>query len=138
MRIGVEEAVDGELLDQGAQGVSREFLSVESGPLDGLDIADLHAVDELLGQDLGGGEVAEDGGDVDAGEHVQVLRQTDTVVGLAPVVELIEDTVAELFQHTHEVDGADELRAARDHAGRVLHDADVGAHLVGRCSDAAP
>ena len=90
----------------------------------------LTPVDELLRQDLRGGEVGEHGGDVYAGEQLEVLRQADGVVGLAPVVEFVEHAVAELFEHPHEVDRAHEVRPTGDDARGVLHDADVGLHLL--------
>ena len=58
VRVGVEEPVDRELLDERAQRVAGDDLPVEPSRLDGLDVADLDALDELLGDDLGRRELA--------------------------------------------------------------------------------
>ncbi len=51
MRIGVEKAIDEQLLDDGAQGVAGHDLALQAGGLNGLDVADLDALDEFHGQD---------------------------------------------------------------------------------------
>ncbi len=51
MGIGMEKAVDEQLLDHGTQGVAGDGLALQAGGFDGLDVTDLHALDELHGQD---------------------------------------------------------------------------------------
>ncbi len=113
MRIGVEEAVHRQLLDERAECVAGDLVAVEAGRLDRLDVADLDALDELLGDDLGGREVGVDGRHVHAGQGLHVLGEAQGVVGLAAIVELLEDAGRELLEHADDVERPYRLRAAR-------------------------
>ena len=138
MRVGVEEAVHGQLLDERAEGVEGDLVAVEARVLDGLDVADLDALDELLGDHLGGRELGVDGRHVHAGQRLHVLGEAQGVVGLAAVVELLEHAGRELLEHADDVQRPHGLRPLGGDARRVLQDAEVGADLRGDLAGAAP
>ena len=103
VRVGVEEAVHRELLDERAERIARDQVAVEARRLDRLDVAGLDPLHELLRDDLGGREVAVDGRHVHAGQALHVLGEAEGVVGLATVVELLEDARRELLEHADDV-----------------------------------
>ena len=59
----------------------------------------------------------------------EILAQAERIVGFPGVVQLVERPLAELLQHADQVNGADVFRAGGDHAGGILHNADIGLHL---------
>jgi hypothetical protein len=128
VRVGVEEAVDGQLLDERPERVAGDLLAVQTGLLERLHVADLDAADELLGDHRGRRELCVDCGDMHAGEVRHVLGEAEGVVGLAAVVELLEHAGGELLEHADEVQRAHRLGPGRDDAGSVLHDAEIGAY----------
>jgi len=98
VRVGVEEAVHRELLDERAERVAGDQVAVEARRFDGPDVTRLDALHELLGDDLGRREVVVDDGHVHAGQALHVLGEADGVVGLAAVVQLLEDAGRELLE----------------------------------------
>ncbi len=64
-----------------------------------------------------------------ARERLHVLGEPESVVGLPPVVELLEDARRELLEHADDVHRPHRLRPPRGYARRVQQDAEVGADL---------
>jgi hypothetical protein len=98
------------------------------GVLQRHQVRDLHAVHEVHGHDLAGGQVPVDLGRADAREVLEVLAEALRVVPLLGVVGLLEHGHAELVQDRRVGHAAREPRVAIQEGGGLAQDGQVQRH----------
>ena len=130
MRVGVEEAVDQQHLDRGADGRVGDRHRVEAGGDDRLAVGRGDAVDELHRDHALRGQVPVDLRNVDAVDPVEVLCEAARVVRLDRVVELEQQRAAELRHHLLDADVARRARAPLHRVRRAAEDLQVRLDLV--------
>ena len=125
MRVGVEEAVDEDLLDDRPHERRPELARVEAGIAERLGIGDLDAVDELHRQHAAGRQLLVHDRDVDLLELRHRVGEPSGVIGLVPVVELLEDAGRELADDLPDAHPTSDGEALLGRLRQLLHDAEV-------------
>ena len=90
MRIRVEDAVDQNLLQVGAEEIVGELFAVDLGPLDAADRGDLGAADVVHREHACGRVVVHGKGNHDVLEVAELMGDGDEVARLFAVIELGE------------------------------------------------
>ena len=125
VRVGVDEAVDQDLVEVGVEELGGQGAPVVSLAGERAERADVAAIDQVHRQHERGGVVVDRLGDDDAVVGGEVRAEQAEVGGLEPVVELGHDRAAELLDHAAEPVAAPHLGVTVDELGELLDDLHV-------------
>jgi hypothetical protein len=103
VRIGVEEAVDDDLMKVGAHQLAAEPLRIEIDTHHGADLCDLGPEHEVHRQHARRRVVVDGLRDDDRGKGLQIAAEHLEVRGLVHVIELVEQRCLELGDHFREI-----------------------------------
>src|SRR5512143_42749 len=132
MRVGVEEAVEERLLEVGPEELLGEGASVDVELREGAQRGDLLARDEVHRENARRRVVVDRLRHDDVVELREGRTESDHVLGFLPVVELLEESLAELFEHRLDVEG---LGVSREDLGDLAEGLEVVGDLF---ADAGP
>ena len=125
MRVGVEEAVDQDLLEVGAEEFVGEIGAVHLQPGQRADLGDLAALDELQREHARGGEVLERLGHDEPLEVFEIGPQCDQVAAFVAEVELPDQAALELIEHGAQLEAVRGIGVRVGEFGDVAQDLEV-------------
>ncbi len=117
MRVGVEHAVDQDLLQVRAEEILGQRRAVHLGPFDAADGRDLRSADVVHREHAGGREIVHGQRHDDVLEVAQLVCDGDQVAGLLAVIELRQQRVLEFLDDARRINvacGADPIDDRRD------------------------
>ena len=126
--VGVEEAVDEQLLDGRPDERPRHPLAVDGGVQE-IRPGGLDTRHEVHREDAVGAQLPMDGRHPDALDRRQHVGQSPGVIGLHGVVELLEDAVRELLHQADRIEVTGQPRPGLRHLRELGDDAEIGPDL---------
>ena len=126
--VGMEEAVHQDLLEVGVKHLLGERGAIEFHPGERAQIGDFFARDELHREHARRAVVGDGGGDHEPRKFAELLAQGGEIARLLPVIELLEQALAELLEQLAELVAFPHLGVVIEEIGDVLERLEIFHH----------